>query len=776
MKKPNSFAAAILLAFNTFLVFVALPVLFFSQDGHAQAPATVTTRTVLVAPIGGVAPPRTGPHDVGPRLQGALIDELRARGLGQVIPAARTVGQLEAGLYDPKIEDSLRVASRMGATHLLQVRVVDYLRLDGGMTAVNLSVQLRDVRESGRLVYKGKSLRALEDGRIDAAIEAEAATIVGRAFAPGARFQPAYDPEGVGQTLDTQPPPRPTTQPEMAYNGTGEPGDSIPDRRDTRHQAGIRDPKVGTIRRPTGTDRPTRVAGDVRPAPQEPVDAPPAAAQPTLPAPTPAPTPVPSRAPTRVASLPPARPVPVIAPRVEVPVPAPAPRVQEDMVPVGTFYFATGSASLDERNAQGASQLAQALADRGDFPVQVLGHADHRGSEGRNLRLSQRRAEAVRDALVASGLSPRGRYDLEGVSDDVPVAQGSDPMAYARNRRAEVLVPRRVLEGAADIPTADAHASPGLRRLRAILGRIRGERSEEPPALAALGPRDSGAYVDPAGQPLQPGNTVHVRVQGRDELTRKVRLGPDGAIRFPLVDRVHLAGQRIGQAEATMKDALGKFIRQPEVELRRVFRIQVFGLVKTQGFQEYDYAPSLSEVLARAEGMSFDREVLNTSSVQLGHLEARVIRGDDIQTVDLTRYLRTGQGLDDVYLTDDDQVVVDHKRTGAVTLLGTVETTVVYRPGLKLLEAIALAGGIDDEEKQNIKNVRVLRHLEDGKVQRLEVNLHDIIHRGQVNRDIELMPGDYVVVPRRRRRLTVFGAFRELLQAFVPAGILKQQF
>lgn len=87
-----------------------------------------------------------------------------------------------------------------------------------------------------------------------------------------------------------------------------------------------------------------------------------------------------------------------------------------------------------------------------------------------------------------------------------------------------------------------------------------------------------------------------------------------------------------------------------------------------------------------------------------------------------------------------------------------------------------MARGFGNEEKQNIKNVRVLRRLPDGAIQRIEVNIHDIIHRGQLNRDIELQAGDYVIVPRRSKRFTVLSGIRDLLQPVLQVGFLKQIF
>jgi OOP family OmpA-OmpF porin len=82
--------------------------------------------------------------------------------------------------------------------------------------------------------------------------------------------------------------------------------------------------------------------------------------------------------------------------------------------------------------------------------VSAKGFADSVGSAGYNLRLSMRRAQAVRAYLVGKGLDP-GMINASGVGAAQPVADNSTAEGRAQNRRAEV-----VFEGIRTAP-AGAH-------------------------------------------------------------------------------------------------------------------------------------------------------------------------------------------------------------------------------------------------------------------------------------------------------------------------------
>jgi OmpA-OmpF porin, OOP family len=73
--------------------------------------------------------------------------------------------------------------------------------------------------------------------------------------------------------------------------------------------------------------------------------------------------------------------------------------------------------------------------------LEIVGHADARGSAAANLTLSASRAEAVRAFLASQGI-PAGSMRVLFDGARTPMARGVDPEANAQNRRVEIRVPR----------------------------------------------------------------------------------------------------------------------------------------------------------------------------------------------------------------------------------------------------------------------------------------------------------------------------------------------
>jgi len=69
--------------------------------------------------------------------------------------------------------------------------------------------------------------------------------------------------------------------------------------------------------------------------------------------------------------------------------------------------------------------------------VSVEGHTDERGGREYNLALGQKRSEAVRRALVLLGVAD-AQVEAVSFGKEKPAIVGSDEVAYARNRRAEM--------------------------------------------------------------------------------------------------------------------------------------------------------------------------------------------------------------------------------------------------------------------------------------------------------------------------------------------------
>ena len=72
--------------------------------------------------------------------------------------------------------------------------------------------------------------------------------------------------------------------------------------------------------------------------------------------------------------------------------------------------------------------------------LSVEGHADERGTREYNLALSERRANAARDYLIALGISP-ARLTAVGYGKERPAVLGTGQLVWSQNRRT-VSVPR----------------------------------------------------------------------------------------------------------------------------------------------------------------------------------------------------------------------------------------------------------------------------------------------------------------------------------------------
>src|SRR5207248_9848703 len=111
----------------------------------------------------------------------------------------------------------------------------------------------------------------------------------------------------------------------------------------------------------------------------------------------------------------------------------------------GSVLFTTGTARLLPTARERLDEVAEALKTESGAQFLVEGFTDSRGSEPRNLRLSQARAEAVRDYLVGHGVDD-ARIRALGKGADRPVASNATADGRANNRRVEIIVTRRQAE------------------------------------------------------------------------------------------------------------------------------------------------------------------------------------------------------------------------------------------------------------------------------------------------------------------------------------------
>lgn len=104
-----------------------------------------------------------------------------------------------------------------------------------------------------------------------------------------------------------------------------------------------------------------------------------------------------------------------------------------------TMQFATNSAEITGAGMQEMFDLLRFLRQYPSADAVIEGHTDSTGAAEYNQDLSERRAQAVVQALVNSGID-RGRLTARGYGESRPVASNDTPTGRAQNRRVTVVV------------------------------------------------------------------------------------------------------------------------------------------------------------------------------------------------------------------------------------------------------------------------------------------------------------------------------------------------
>jgi outer membrane protein OmpA-like peptidoglycan-associated protein len=101
--------------------------------------------------------------------------------------------------------------------------------------------------------------------------------------------------------------------------------------------------------------------------------------------------------------------------------------------------FETGKANLKNTSFKAIDELAAAMTAKEAMEIEIIGHTDNVGDKGANLKLSQERAEAVRNYLIKKGIAA-DRIVAKGYGDTKPVADNSTDLGKQQNRRTEVRI------------------------------------------------------------------------------------------------------------------------------------------------------------------------------------------------------------------------------------------------------------------------------------------------------------------------------------------------
>lgn len=100
-------------------------------------------------------------------------------------------------------------------------------------------------------------------------------------------------------------------------------------------------------------------------------------------------------------------------------------------------HFQTNKAVLLPESSGILDRVAESLLAHPEVSIEVGGHSDSDGSDASNMKLSTKRANAVRDYLIKSGV-PASQMTAKGYGETQPISDNKTPEGKAMNRRVEL--------------------------------------------------------------------------------------------------------------------------------------------------------------------------------------------------------------------------------------------------------------------------------------------------------------------------------------------------
>jgi polysaccharide biosynthesis/export protein len=244
---------------------------------------------------------------------------------------------------------------------------------------------------------------------------------------------------------------------------------------------------------------------------------------------------------------------------------------------------------------------------------------------------------------------------------------------------------------------------------------------------------------------LHAGDLVAVSVYDAPELTRTVRVDPDGTIRLPLLaEGVRAAGLMPRELEAGLTDALKseQILVDPVVKVTVVEYhsrpISVMGAVRRPVTFQADGVVTLLDALSRAEGFADDAGP-----------EILVTQNDAVQHVAVKELLSGADPAVNLKLTGNEEVRVPV--AGKIFVLGNIRKPggfPIRDPADKtVLKMVALSEGLMPYSE---KIAYILRRQETGAPQEIPIELAKIMERKSP--DVSLETGDILYVPDNKAR------------------------
>jgi polysaccharide export outer membrane protein len=229
---------------------------------------------------------------------------------------------------------------------------------------------------------------------------------------------------------------------------------------------------------------------------------------------------------------------------------------------------------------------------------------------------------------------------------------------------------------------------------------------------------------------LGAGDTVRMTVFQNPDLTTETRISDRGAVVFPLIGEIEIAGQTPAEAGMRIAEQLKKrqFIVNPQVSVSliqvRSRQVSVLGEVAKPGrYALDDTASKLTDILALAGGINASGD--DTVIVTLAR-NGKISRRE----INVPAMYRSGDMSSDIALANGDAIYVP--RAPVFYIYGEVQRAGSYRlaPETSVMSALSEGGGLT--LRGTTRGLKITRRMADGTTQTLDANLVDPVKPNDV--------------------------------------------
>jgi outer membrane protein OmpA-like peptidoglycan-associated protein len=110
--------------------------------------------------------------------------------------------------------------------------------------------------------------------------------------------------------------------------------------------------------------------------------------------------------------------------------------MQDGKIVANGIRFDVGKATLKPESMGIINEMVEMMQEHPDLKFSIEGHTDSDGDDNSNLKLSEERAQTVKNTMVQLGISA-DRLSTKGLGESVPMDTNSTPEGKANNRRVE---------------------------------------------------------------------------------------------------------------------------------------------------------------------------------------------------------------------------------------------------------------------------------------------------------------------------------------------------